>query len=81
MAIEGLKSYYKENWTSFHALTEEQVEQVILGAFDILENIGIKFYFILYGMDDEITVAVCPVYPVGYCESVPGHNIDRMPAG
>lgn len=42
MAIKGLKSYYKENWTSFHALTEEQVEQVILGAFDILENIGIK---------------------------------------
>ena len=42
MAIEGLKSYYKENWTSYHALTEEQVEQVILGAFEILETIGIK---------------------------------------
>lgn len=42
MAIEGLKSYYKENWTSFHALSEEQVEEVILGAFQILEEIGIK---------------------------------------
>ena len=42
MAIEGLKSYYKENWTSYHALTEEQVEEVILGAFQILEEIGIK---------------------------------------
>ena len=42
MAIKGLKSYYKENWTSFHALSEEQVEEVILGAFEILETIGIK---------------------------------------
>ena len=42
MAIKGLTSYYHENWTSYHALTEEQVETVILKAFDILENVGIK---------------------------------------
>ncbi|MDO4541831.1 MAG: trimethylamine methyltransferase family protein, partial [Bacillota bacterium] len=42
MAIKGLKSYYNENVTSFRALTEEQVEQVILGAFEILENTGLR---------------------------------------
>ena len=42
MAIPGLTSHYKENWTSFHALTEEQCETVILKAFEILEEVGIK---------------------------------------
>lgn len=42
MAIKGLTSHYYENWTKFHALTEAEVEEVILGAFEILETIGMK---------------------------------------
>ena len=42
MAIKGLESHYKENWTAYHALTEDQCEVVIEKAFEILEDIGIQ---------------------------------------
>lgn len=42
MAIKGLTSHYQENWTSYHALTEAQVEVVIEKALEILEDIGLE---------------------------------------
>ena len=49
MAIEGLKSYYKENMQKMHYLTEEQCEQLLCSAFELLENMGIQMN------DDEAT--------------------------
>ena len=40
MAIEGIKSYYKEYPRPYHALTEEQCEIVINNALEILEDVG-----------------------------------------
>ena len=42
MAINGITSYYEKNKTLFRVLTEEQVENMILDAFEILEKTGVK---------------------------------------
>lgn len=43
MTIDGLNSHYSDNSTRYHELTKEQVEFIILKAFDILENTGMRF--------------------------------------
>ncbi len=40
MAIEGIKSHYKESPCMYHVLTEEQCEIVINNGLEILEDVG-----------------------------------------
>ncbi len=40
MAIEGIKSAYKENLMRYHVATEDQIELILNGAFEILEEVG-----------------------------------------
>lgn len=40
MAIEGIKSHYKENIKRYYVATEEEIELMINGAFEILEDVG-----------------------------------------
>ena len=40
MAIEGITSHYKENLLRYHVATEDQIELILNGAFEILEQVG-----------------------------------------
>ena len=40
MAIEGIKSHYNENIMRYYVATEEQIELILNGAFEILEEVG-----------------------------------------
>ena len=40
MAIEGIKSHYNENIMRSYVATEEQIELILNGAFEILEEVG-----------------------------------------
>lgn len=41
MAIEGLRSYYKKNFTRYRMLTEEECEKILIASFEIAETVGI----------------------------------------
>lgn len=42
MAIQGITSAWQKNETRYHAVTEQECEQLIKGAFRIMEEIGLQ---------------------------------------
>ncbi|MBQ4092144.1 MAG: trimethylamine methyltransferase family protein, partial [Firmicutes bacterium] len=42
MAIEGIKSHWDKNQVKYHAITEQEVELLLEGAFRVMEEIGLQ---------------------------------------